>query len=183
MFNFLSQREVQSAKYPGVTFTVRAMTEAVRMRMMTRNAEALAEVRRVQSDLDAIEHDEGESYSAEQKLQIVNLLDQGELIKRTRIDPTYVEFGFVSLSGMTIDGVADVDWKTLHERGPEELYQEVVEAVKADSQMSREERANLESPTTSAAQAGGRTDDSIAANAGETDSTSTETAPDTIPQT
>ena len=53
----------------------------------------------------------------------------------------YLEWGLIEVKGLEIDGrVANVS--TLVERGPEELVEEIVEAIKKESGLTEDERKN-----------------------------------------
>ena len=53
----------------------------------------------------------------------------------------YLEWGFVELKGLTIDGQQPTA-ETLIEKGPEKLSDEIIEAVRAELELSQEERKN-----------------------------------------
>ena len=53
----------------------------------------------------------------------------------------YVEWGLAEIRGLSIDGVA-ADVRSLIERGPDALVEEVASAVRAELQLSETERKN-----------------------------------------
>jgi hypothetical protein len=57
------------------------------------------------------------------------------------IDAMYLEWGLVSIRGLTIDGEPATAARLL-ERGPEDLVREIVNVIKAQSGLSEAERKN-----------------------------------------
>ncbi|MGA2598952.1 MAG: hypothetical protein ABSH09_18410 [Bryobacteraceae bacterium] len=57
------------------------------------------------------------------------------------IDRLYLQWGLVTLGGLTIDGV-DATAESLAEKGPEDLVREIVDAVKQQCGLSEGERKN-----------------------------------------
>ncbi len=189
--DFKSHRSVKSATMPGVTFVFRVMTEGVRTRLNMALADDLAKLRIVRAKLDSLDVprqddggiDESAALSPETKAEVLNIIDEIDCIRRTAIDPAYFRECFSHTSGLTIDDRTPLDADDLLENGPEALYREIVSYIRADMELTLEERANLESPTTSAAPVDGRTSSTTAAVASPADSTSHATADDSFQQT
>jgi len=57
------------------------------------------------------------------------------------IDRLYLEWGLVSIAGLTIDG-APATPAGVVEAGPENLCKEILTAIRAECQLSEEERKN-----------------------------------------
>lgn len=114
--------EVRSRANPGVSFCInrisfgRRMELAKRVRELSQRAEFLQAGTGLQDKIDA------------------SLL-------RQEIEATYIRWGLVRIDGLRIDGEpATAD--RLIEKGPDNLAQEVVTAVKAQCGLSEEERKN-----------------------------------------
>ena len=117
-----SVASIESKSVPGVTFVIHRMSFAKRMelsrriREITPKAEFFAAGDQLQEKIEA------------------NILSQ-------EIDAMYVLWGLVGIDGLTIDGeVATVPH--LLEKGPEELVQEIVRAIKQECGLSEAERKN-----------------------------------------
>jgi hypothetical protein len=93
-----------------------------------------------------------------------------DMINAAEVDPIYLRFGFISMEGIGDEEGNPYTADTLYNEGPEDLCKEVILAIKqlAGVAPKPEEAANLESPTTSGAAAGGPTSVTTAPNANET---------------
>lgn len=162
---FESKRTVESRTCEGVTFVVHKLTEGRRNRLRLKLADALAKLRTIQGEIDALplprtlEGDLDDKAELDPKVlaQVLVLQDRIQTITSVEIDPAYVDACFVSVAGVEIDGKsgADVDATLLRESGPEELYREIVAVVRAEAELTGTERKNSESPTTLDVAAGG----------------------------
>ncbi len=182
MLNFTSTKTLTSEKFPGVSFTIRVMTDGVRSALNLALAGTLAKMRDLTADIQSIDFErdaEGnvlEAKAAPHMLALAtNLTDEALRLRRFTMDPEYFKACFVSVDGIQIDGTVP-DGPTLKERGPEDLYREIVEKIHEEAEMSAEERANLGSPTTSVAGVGGQTNGTTAAPADAKATTSPATA-------
>ena len=60
---------------------------------------------------------------------------------QAEIDRVYLAWGLKSVSGLDVDGV-DATPETLADAGPEELFREALEAVRAETGLNEAERKN-----------------------------------------
>jgi hypothetical protein len=60
---------------------------------------------------------------------------------QAEIDRLYLVWGLKSIEGLSVDG-ADATPETLAEAGPEELFREALEAVRAETGLNDAERKN-----------------------------------------
>ncbi|HYL37175.1 MAG TPA: hypothetical protein VEV17_14760 [Bryobacteraceae bacterium] len=113
---------VASKTFAGVTFVVRRISFGRRMELarMIRDLSRRAEFFEAGPEL----HEKIEA----------NLLSQ-------EIEATYLRWALVSIDGLTIDG-APATAEQLVEKGPEELTQEIVAAIKGLCGLSEAERKN-----------------------------------------
>lgn len=102
-----------------------------------------------------------------------------DVVNADQVDPVYLRHSLVSVDGITDENGNPFTAETLYSSGPEDLCQEIVNAIKVLAGVSREEKANLELPTTSGAQVAGQMSDTNAPNAIEDTGTKLETAGDT----
>ena len=184
MKNFESTKRIQSKVTEGVSFVIRVITAGIRDRLNLQLAEVTDKARDLQARLRMLNlplkedgtFDAEAEVDLETVIQMEKLVEDSERIKRTEVDPVFMDACFVAVEGLTIDGEPVKSAVQLRDFGPEELYREVVAAVRAEAELTAKERENLESPITSAAEADGRMRSSTAAPASSNDSTSTGTA-------
>lgn len=163
---FTSRVTIDSKTTPGVQFTIRRMTDGVRNRLRLSLAKPLAQLRDLQARLNSFDVPENEKDApAEMLTAILNLNDEIQNLVASEINPHYFRAAFVGVMGIEVDGEKNPSADFFIENGPEELYNEIVEAIRDQAQMSAKEKQNLESPTTSAADVVGGTDDTNAARA------------------
>lgn len=183
MIEFNSTKVVDSKAYPGVSFTIKAMTEGVRTRLMLALINELAEIRQIQSELELIELPQNEEGVVDEKAKIApdimakvsNLTDKIQLIRKSKIDPIYGRTCFVSITGVKVDGKENPTIDDIRDLASEKLYQEIIQVIRAEVEMTEEEKQNLESPTTLGAQAVGEANGSTAPTVEPITSTSTAT--------
>lgn len=113
---------VESQRAPGVTFSVARMSFARRVELMRR-------VRELARRMEFLEAgpEPGDRMDAA-------LLQAG-------IDRLYLTWGLQSVSGLVVDGV-EATPESLAESGPEELFREALEAVRAQTGLDEAERKN-----------------------------------------
>jgi hypothetical protein len=99
--------------------------------------------------------------------KISDISHEIEIINQCESDPVYLEECFVSIQGYQVDGAVP-NWKSLLDKGDEELCQEIIRAIKEEAGLTAKVSENLKSPITSGAVADGQTSDTIAPNASET---------------
>jgi hypothetical protein len=117
-----SVKVVQSEKAPGVSYSIAKMSFGRRLDLMRRVREM---ARRIEF-LEAGEDTAGK-------------MDAGVL--RSEIDKLYLEWGLRSVSGLEVDG-AEGTPLSLMESGPEELFREALDAVRAETGLTEVERKN-----------------------------------------
>jgi hypothetical protein len=120
--DYTSQVKCESKSAPGVVFHIRRMSLARRVELTRRVRELWMRCEFLNAGQDA-----GEKLEAA-------LLEQ-------EIDRLYLQWGLCGIEGLRIDGEpADTD--RLMALGPEGLAREIVDAVKAECQLTAEERKN-----------------------------------------
>lgn len=193
-------------EFSGVTFTIKKISHGLRTKIRRDLAAALAKIREKSEQIESIVDDFKLSDEPEepQQLQLVELDDKGEvpakkpgvrfnrdqtraiqritdinndieIITAGEVDPVYLRQAFISIDGFQIDGKAP-DANTMYERGPEELCQEIIRAIKSAAGLTVAVKENLELPITSGAAAGGQMNDTIAPAASSMDGTENVTA-------
>lgn len=185
--DFCSTKIVKSQAYPSISFTIRRMTEGTRTDLMLGLADVLSQIRDIQADVECLDlpprkadgqFDETVKMDPHVFAKAAALNDKIRVIRKNTVDPAYARVCFVGVQGVTIDGVVNpTDSDFIRRFGPEQLYGDIVTAIRSEVEMSDEEKENLESPTTSDAQAGGQMSDMTASTAGKTDSTLIAIAP------
>ena len=121
---------VESAKYPGVRFTVRRMSFGRRLELTRTIKERLGRLEFLAA---------GES----------GVSDETEAALLTgEIDREYGAWGLAAVDGLEIDGEPATP-QSLIDKGPEPLVAEVLEAVYREAGLSEDERKNSESHSTS----------------------------------
>ena len=120
--NHESTRTVESATCAGVTFRIARMSFARRLEL-TRRVRELGRRVEFQQAGDGIQD------------KIDAALSSGE------IDRLYLEWGLLSVDGLTIDGET-ADAASAIERGPEALCREIVREIRRECGLTEEERKN-----------------------------------------
>ncbi len=119
---YASERTFDSTALPGVRFVLYRMSAARRLDLLSRM---------------------GEFASQLEMLRASDALDdrvQAEAL-RLRIDLEYVRWGLKGLRGIAIDGVP-AEAESLIERGPEALMKEIADRIRAECELTGEERKN-----------------------------------------
>lgn len=121
--------EVASEKIPGVKFVVERMSFGRRLEL----------IRELKGWLGRLEFvSAGAAGGPEQQAEAALLAGE--------IDRIYVRWGLRQVTGMEIDG-DEVTPESLIAKGPEELVQEIVRAIRREAGLSEAERKNCESPS------------------------------------
>ena len=113
---------IGSEVIPGVTFTVVKMSYGRRSELMRR----IRELGRRHEFLEGSERPDDRMEAA---------------LLESEINLIYMKWGLKSISGLTVDG-ADATPEILAERGPENLFREVLTAIRAQAGLTPEERKN-----------------------------------------
>jgi len=116
-----SSVEIESAIVPGVRLRVARMSFGRRVELMRR-------VRELARRVECFEAGD-----------LGQRMDAGLL--RAEIERLYVAWGLIEVSGLQVDG-AEGTAETLIERGPEELFREVLAAVRREAGLTEDERKN-----------------------------------------
>lgn len=114
--------EVSSHVAPGVTFTVSRMSYGRRVELMRQVRELAGKVEFLESGGTPADKMDAALLSSE-------------------INRLYVTWGLRGLRGLTLDGI-EATPQLLVENGPEELFHEALEAVRAQTGLSEPERKN-----------------------------------------
>ena len=126
--------EAASARRPGVRFRVERMSFGRRLELVRQLRELLGRLECVQAG------PQGPAQEAEAALVA------GE------IDRIYLRWGLRGVEGLEIDG-APATPESLAERGPEELVEEALAAIKREAGLTEAERKNSASPSISCGEA------------------------------
>jgi hypothetical protein len=110
--------------------------------------------------------------------RISDINNEISIITAAEVDLVYLQEGLVSITGIEIEGKTP-GAKLLYERGPEDLCQEIIAAIKEQAGLPSALKSNLGLPTTSGAVVDGQTSDTIAPDANAIAGMPLETAPDT----
>jgi hypothetical protein len=113
---------IESQVAPGVTFTVQKMSYGRRAELMRR----IREVARQQEFLEASEKPADKMDAA---------------LLEAEINRVYLTWGLKSIAGLTVDG-SEATPELLAEQGPEDLFREALEAVRAQAGLNAAERKN-----------------------------------------
>lgn len=186
MYNFTSTKPVESQKFPGITFQIRSISEQVRTQLLVKLIDIMAEIRKFQQEIAMVDAPRTEEGLIDQKAAsstsitaLQNITDQILLLRKVKVNPVYAELGFAGISGLTLDGRDNLTLEDIRNGAPEELYNEIVEAVRAEVEMTDEEKRNLRLPTTSGALVAAQNESMIAPFVEMPDSTLIEIVPST----
>jgi hypothetical protein len=122
MMTYESVTVVESQRVPGVTFSVARMSFGRRVELMRKVRELARRMEFLEAGTEP-----GDKMDAA-------LLQAG-------IDRLYLTWGLQSVGGLEVDGV-DATPESLAEAGPEELFREALEAVRAETGLNEAERKN-----------------------------------------
>jgi len=120
--NYESVVVIESRVAPGVTFTVQKMSYGRRAELMRR----IRELGRQQEFLQASEQP-GDKMDA--------------ALLEAEINRVYLSWGLRSITGLVLDG-SDATPESLASDGPEDLFREALEAVRAEAGLTPQERKN-----------------------------------------
>ncbi len=120
--NYESEMQVDSRVAPGVTFSVSRMSFGRRMELMR-------QVRELSRRVEFLEAGQ----------QVGDKMDAALL--QAEIDRLFVRWGVRAIAGLQLDGV-EATPEALAETGPEALFREALEVVRAEIGLSEEARKN-----------------------------------------
>lgn len=186
MVSYSSTKTVASKAHEGVTLTIRVMSEAFRSNLMLELMSVMAEIRQLQLEMktyeDALPRNEKEevdyvkAMNTEAMACLQGLTDKILVIHKVRVHPIYAREGFVRVNGLSLDGDDNPSIDKIRLSGSEMLYNEIVEAIKAEVDLTDAQRTNFGSPTSSGALDQEAKNSMTAPSVEITDSTNSETA-------
>ena len=199
-YNFVTTKRIESTECPGASFVIKRVTEADRTMLREQNMESSATLRELgvrikrlsaraarfgdeiaekkKPDMEAVYDNEKE---------LASILDETDSIVIAKLRPQWIEMFLVAIEGLEIDGTpvtkADVA------KGPPELFNEIIGAIRAELGVGETELKNLLPPSTSEepeidstkTRAGSKRRSTTASSVKEIGSTGHETAADTSP--
>jgi len=177
IMEYASTFTVESKVAPGVVFTLRRMTKRLRDDLEDEQEVSAEKMRPLIQEIQPLEKEvfdlinKKESVPPDKWIAYQLHMRKIRRIERQETDPRAIRFVVLSVTGYSIDGApATVD--SLIANAPDDLYDEISNAVKHEIGLDVAARGNSESPSTSAAAEGGTGGD--AANAEQTAKTTTE---------
>jgi hypothetical protein len=120
--NWHSSKVVPSKAFPGVELVIARMTFGRRLELMKRVRDLAVRLEYFEAGVEA-------------KNRVEASLLGGQL------DRLYIEWGLEGIRGLELNG-APATAESLIELGPEELFREALDAVKAECGLSEQERKN-----------------------------------------
>jgi len=168
---YIATNQFDSLIFPGVKVILKRMTEGRRLELRKSTGPFHKRIRDIMREQAALEAVPQESRDMARWL---DLQDEFDEIVVTKINPTWIQWGVKNIEGLEVDGRAlgvddYLDW-------PSALYNEVVEAVKAEAELDGRARKNSSSPITSGAREDSGRNLSIVEPAKSADGGATETA-------
>ena len=189
--NIETTRRIASKAIPGVFFTVATWLTDQRMKLRSATQDAREKLLDMEAELEeltapiiaaaGVPADEvtRAMLSPRERATLDKLNWRIKLLQDTEIDPQYMRIGLLGLEGVSIDGTpaSSADFRRLDPM----LYTEILDTIKDGSGLSIVEQGNLESPTTSGAQAEAKANSTGAPDAENPDGSTSETAGSTSP--
>jgi len=179
MYLFKTSTVIESLVCPGVSFTVRKMTEDRRDSLRLQLAVPLGKMEMLGEELRTLQ---GRT-DAESNARRGALLAQSSEIENGELASIKIKWGLLAIKGLCIDteeNVATVDeWK----KWPSDLVMEAIHIINSSTGLSTEEIKNSELPSTPSSSESVATNDLTAPSASASDSTKPETADPSTQQT
>lgn len=119
---YASRVEVESATHVGVRYVIRRMSFGRRLELLRRIRGLGQRLEYLNAGMSAAERLEAAAVAAD-------------------VDREYLRWGLESVAGLRIDG-EPADVEGLLERGPEDLCREMVGRIRAECELSEDERKN-----------------------------------------
>lgn len=137
-------RRHESTVFEGVTFYLHKMTEGRRLDLRSKVAEPNRRIREILKEQASIEQTPEDSKDAAKWLE---LQDEFDGLMLEKVNPSWLTWGLKRVDGLEVDGkpLGVEDWKDW----PSALFEEVIRAIKAESELNGTERKNSLLPTTS----------------------------------
>jgi len=176
--NYCSKTTHESKTCPGVSFSLKKMTERRRiLREMT-----VADLRTKVNEGSAAIKTAMENIDNTMAGGLDKLNRDFAMLLHAEWYPAWIRWGVASIENLDIDG-KPATIETLIESAPTELLEEIFLTILKESGLSTVEEKNSELLTTSADQVDGRTSDSTATGVTLPESGKTATAPSSTPAT
>jgi hypothetical protein len=175
MYEYSSSHTLQSEVFPGVTFTLRKMSDSRRAELRLKTAKSNATVRELVKESQKVMAQPEESRDLARIAEIHEMIET-EVI--SVLNPTWLRWGLKSVSGMTIDG-QEPNVELLLAEGPSDLVAEILVTIKRVSHMSEDELKNFVLPSTFGAVEDGSERNTTAEPANDAAFSEAETAPST----
>lgn len=185
---YFSTLTIGSLAFPGVTFTLKKMSEARRADFRLRMASVQAKLRDLLREAQALGESVNKNGQDGMDSKTANRIDDINAdvagLLATEMDPEYVRWGLKRIEGLTgedEDGndIALTTADQLIADGPPELFAEICAAIRAASTMSEEELKNFRLPSISGTLTDGNGQSISVPTAGSADTSGLATAPDT----
>lgn len=164
----VQNKVVESKTCAGVTLCIRRITKGRRSRIGDEMAPHLVELNKIQAALEQVNKapdTDDVDKETDKAAMLTELLHRLTRVRAAQ-DQLFVKAGLVWLTGLDVEDdpiTSDVDLhEWFRENAPEELYEEVVELVRANLALDGAREQNLGSLTTSVEQEGGTASDSTA---------------------
>lgn len=195
MVKYSSTRRVESRLYPGVSYTLKRMSDARRQELLRAIAPAKEKERefaRRFRELDAkrvpaknedgtpkMNEETGEQIreftDKEIEQEMMYLLDDLTAFKQSEVYPAYIRWGLSKIEGLEIDD-QPATVETLLELGPDDLVEEILAEIQGRSELSGDEEKNFASPSTGSGEATAQVNPSNATTAERPEPSQPETA-------
>lgn len=158
MFDFNPEITIASKlpKYKGVTFTLRQMTDAVRLLIRLDLAEPHLQLRELAEQYEALVANRTDDNAVETKKGFHRITEEAQVL-RERMVPARLKHLLIQVDGIVSKG-EELTAANLQARAPLALYREIVDAMDAmTTPIGDTEKGESEPPTTSSEPGDGRT--------------------------
>lgn len=172
--NYTSSRRFTSETMPGVIVVLKKMTEGRRLelrKLIGPPNRRMREILKMQGDIEKTPEADRDD------MKWLELQDEFDELIATQINPSYITWGVKRVDGLVVDDeTLDVErWK----EWPSFFFDEVLQAVRDESELNGNERKNSESRTISGVAADSTQKSSTASSASEKDGGAIEIVPST----
>lgn len=172
MYLFKTTTVVESLVCPGVSFTVKKMTEDRRDDLRMRLSVPLGKLEMLGEELRALRGRTDPEADTVRK----SLLSKSAEIENGELASIKISWGLKAINGLCIDADENVGTVDEWKKWPSDLVVEAIEFINSATGLSTQEIKNSESPSTPSSSASVETNDSTALPASVSASTAAETA-------
>lgn len=172
-YDFDPTQRFESETLPGVSFTVRKMSEAERSSFRLMQADAHG---RIQDLVDEVAQLAAVSSESRNSRRIATANREIDMILKNEVNHTWVKWGLESVDGLNVRGVPATTDHIATGTCPSEFYEEVLERIKKVAQMSDAEIKNYSSLSIFGAPVESATSDTTAESVSAPDISVPETA-------